>query len=121
MIVLDSSAAIELLAGTEKGEKIRQVLENEVAASTPFTIYEVLPGAKNQAIANEFIKTLHILPFDSDAAFKSIEIESGLRKRGTPVGKIDVFIASICIVHDIPVLTTDKDFQRIHDLKVVCV
>lgn len=121
MIVLDSSAVIELLKGTEKGKKIRENINNEAIAITTITLYEVLIGvpARHNAIIREFLKTFEILPFDEDAGYKSIVIEEQLTKRGKLIGKLDIFIASICLVHDLKLLTADNDFKNIEELKSI--
>lgn len=121
MIVLDTSSIIELLAGTEKGKKIRICLEKEAAATSAITVNELLIGAKNQQIVKDFLKTLHILSFDAEAAFKSVIVEQELKKSGKLIGKLDIFIASICLVHNIAILTTDKDFKNVKALKAVVV
>ena len=44
MIILDSSAIIHLLRGTEKGKTIKNALKNENYATTAFCVHEVLIG-----------------------------------------------------------------------------
>lgn len=121
MIVLDASAIIELLAGTEKGEQVRTILQNEAAAASAVTINEVLISARDRQRLHDFFKSLHVLPFDDEAAYASIKIEESLRKKGRMIGKLDIFVAATCIVHMLPVLTADKDFQQVDGLKVVLV
>jgi len=123
MIVLDSSAVIELIAGEEKGKRIKDILENDTAAVSSITINEVCCGAweKQVEILYEFFKSVHVLPFDSDAAFTSIMLEKELYKKGRPLGKLDIFIASLCLLHQLPLLTLDKGFSRVDGLRVVFV
>ncbi len=103
MIVLDSSAIIELLRGTEKGKKIREFIENEAVAATTISLNEVLIGIppRHRMMGNQFFRTFQILPFDEDASYKSIKIEEELSKKGKLIGKLDIFIASICLAHDV--------------------
>lgn len=123
MILIDTSAAIDLLKGNEKGLKIKQYIESDVIATSTITINEVLIGAEGpqKPVVHDFIKTLQIFPFDTAAAYKSVGVEESLMKKGKPIGKLDIFIASICLVHDVKLLTTDKDFMHVTGLKAVVV
>ena len=42
-----------------------------------------------------------------------------LRKAGTPIGTNDLWIAANCIEHNVPLLTTDSDFTKVTDLKLI--
>lgn len=53
----------------------------------------------------------------TDATTKLMaEIYLRLRKAGTPIGTNDMWIAAISLEHDVPLLTTDSDFEKIPDL-----
>ncbi|HLC88529.1 MAG TPA: type II toxin-antitoxin system VapC family toxin [Candidatus Nanoarchaeia archaeon] len=121
MIVLDTSAVIELIIGSEKGKRISVLLEPEAAAVTAITINEALSCAseRQRSIFQLFFKTCHVLPFDEQAAYKSVELEESLYKKGRPLAKPDLFIASICLLHGLPLLTCDSDFTRIDDLEII--
>ena len=119
MIILDSSAIINLLRGTEKGKTIKNALKNENYATTAFCVHEVLIGSEEKEALMSFFKSISVLSFDAEASFKSIEIENTLRKKGKLIGKIDLFIASICVVHNMQLMTTDNDFKNIPDLKLL--
>lgn len=118
MIVLDSSALLHLFNGTEKGKAIKEKLQLEPIAVTSITTYEILIGAKEkekEALQN-FFKSIIVLPFDAEASYKSIELDNTLKKKGKPLAKFDLFIASICMLHKLPLYSTDNDFKEIKDL-----
>lgn len=121
MIVLDTSAIIELVRGTELGKKTATIIQNDVAACTTITLNELISNARDndRSFLITLAKSMQVLPFDEEAAYKSIEIEILLRKQGNLIGKLDIFIASICRVHGLPLLTADKDFNRIKGLEIV--
>ena len=120
MAVLDSSAIIYLLDGTEKGRVIKEEFGSEISATTTICINEVLTGytQKEQERAWPFFQNLEILPFDLRASLKSVDLERSLRKKGTMLSKPDLFIASICLVHSLPLITTDKGFKDIEGLNL---
>ncbi len=47
------------------------------------------------------------------------EIFATLKKTGKPIGSNDIWIAALAIEHNLPLLTTDTDFQCIPDLKLL--
>lgn len=119
MIVLDSSALIHLLRGTEKGKEIKKTLENEIYATTSFSVHEVLIGSREKEVLMGFFKSIPILPFDLESSLKTVEIENTLKKKGKLMAKIDLFIASICVAHNLSFITTDCDFKNISELKAI--
>lgn len=123
MIVLDISSVIDLLDGTAKGEKIKDFLLNEVAAVSSITVNELLVGKlkRNLQITRNFLSSCNIISFDKRIALKSAEIENDLWSKGKMIGKLDIFIASTALVHELPLLTCDNDFKKISGLKIIFV
>lgn len=121
MIVLDTSALIELIKGRERGRKILDYVKEERIAITTVTVNEFFIGAteKEKERFETVFSLLEILPFDSDAAYRSVVIEEDLEHRGQLIGKLDIFIAAIAHVSGFPLVTLDNDFSRIKDLKTI--
>ena len=123
MIVLDSSAIINIIAGNQKGREIEMKFGEDLVATTSISINEVLTGMnpkEREKIIN-FFNGLELLDFNAKAAYKSIEIEEKLKTKEKIIGKLDIFIASICILNDFTILTSDKDFKNIDGLKLICI
>ena len=118
MQCLDSSAAIELLRGSEKGRRIKELLSDSVFI-TAFSVHELLAGLRNSELktVEDFIRGLEILSYDAVCAIRSSAIEKSLSKRGRKINIVDVFIASICINNNKTLITTDKDFAHIKELE----
>ena len=121
MIVLDTSSIIDLLEGHSRGQKVREKLENEAAAVSAITMHEILVGVEDsqKRITQDFIKTVHVLAFDADAAYKSVLIEKSLARKGKLIGKLDMLIAATCIVHDLPLLTSNTGFKHVEGLQLI--
>ena len=119
MIVLDSSAVIDLFLGTATGKQVKEKIGKEPIAVTSITVHEVLIGAKERNVMESFFKSITVIPFDADASYKSIELETTLRKKGMNMAKLDLFIASICLQHNLLFLTTDSDFKRVQELRLI--
>ncbi|MBI5390719.1 type II toxin-antitoxin system VapC family toxin [Candidatus Woesearchaeota archaeon] len=120
MIVLDTSAVIELLDGTKQGSLIKEQLLHQAAAITTITIHELFIGTseKHKPVIEQCISTMQVLPFDEDAAYASVQLENNLLKRGKPLSKMDSFIAAICLSRNLPLITADRGFRHVHELDV---
>lgn len=121
MILLDSSAVIELLDASERGARVSKLLESEEAGVSAITAYEVLfgeSGVREETALNLFA-SLRVFPVDFLVALKSSKLQKILAHKGLLMTKFDVLIASTALVHDLFLLTFDKDFDRVGGLKVV--
>ncbi|MBW2968677.1 type II toxin-antitoxin system VapC family toxin [Candidatus Woesearchaeota archaeon] len=121
MYILDTSAFIEIIKNTKKCQKICDKLGEVPAAITVFTLNELLIGAekKEKQIIEKLIQGITILNFDKESAMKSVEIERYLTKQGKKINKVDLFIASICLVQQKIIVTLDNHFLRIPGLKTL--
>lgn len=117
MIVLDTSALIDLFRGSDA---IRTLLDNDDLASTVITYYEIFSGLKHRKVRAEerFFKRLFsdipILSLDVAAAEKSSDIMAMLLSLGMPINSLDVLIAGIAVANGAEKLVTrDRDFENI--------
>ena len=116
MIVLDTSALIDLFRG---GDEIRKVMGSDVA-STAINYHEIYVGIKHhKAKAEErffrrFFSDIKILDLDRASAERSSEIMSRLLALGISVNAFDVLIAGIAVANGAETLITrDRDFESI--------
>jgi predicted nucleic acid-binding protein len=120
MYLLDTSAVIELVCGSKKGEQIVNLTKDKSLAITSFTVHELWIGLKTgeKETLSQFLKEVSILDFDWDAAIKSAEIELELKNKGTLINKTDIFISGICKANDFDFVTCDVDFSKVKGLKL---
>lgn len=118
MLVLDTSAIIEVAKGSEQGQKIMEFAGESLLVTTPFSIYEALysPDKDTEKI-RELIEKTTMLDYSKDSAHATIEIEKELWKSGKMINLVDIFIAAICVGHGYAIVTCDNDFKKISKLK----
>lgn len=58
-----------------------------------------------------------ILPIDSEVAATWAELKRAAEKRGRPVASNDLWIAATAVYHDMTLVTHDRDFTSIEELK----
>jgi len=71
-----------------------------------------------QTIVNEFLLTMTILPWNSDAARHYGQIRATLEREGQPMGNLDMMIGAHAIALGSVLVTNDQAFKRIKQLKV---
>ena len=81
-------------------QKIKENWENGIAISS-ITLAELEYGVKysanpekNAVALMKFLSVIEILPFDSNAAIEYGDICADLRKKGTPIGNMDMLISA---------------------------
>ncbi len=118
MYCLDTSAVIELLYGTQKGQKIKELISTEPITLTSFTIHELLTGLKKEEVTRikNIFREASVTPFDTNSAFKSALVEREMITLGNRINKIDILIAGICLAHNLNLITCDRDFERVKGL-----
>jgi tRNA(fMet)-specific endonuclease VapC len=90
------------------------------------TVAELFYGAekskakkKNWQTVEHFVSTFEILPFDEKSCRIYAQIRASLEKLGTPIGPMDLLIASISLANDLVLVTNNtKEFKRIKKLKL---
>lgn len=117
MLVLDTSAMIEVAKGSERGQKIMEFLGDKAFTAASFSVYEALFPEKGTEKISEMIDLMEILNFDKESAKLSIEIEKDLKKAGKMINLLDIFIAAICVKYGYEIITCDEDFKKISKIK----
>jgi len=90
---------------------------------TAITVYELLFGvyrAGKEIGESAILDVMLVLPLNSAAARRAAILHSELISRNQDIGIKDVFIAAICLEHNIPLLTAnERHFRRVNGLNVV--
>ena len=125
--ILDTNTCIYFL--NRSSEKIISTMKtlspSDIKLST-ITAAELFFGAekskarkKNWSIVEEFVGNFELLPFDGKCCRKYAKIRTSLEKSGSPIGPMDLLIASITLAHDLILVTNNlKEFKRIKGLSV---
>lgn len=123
-VVADTCVVIGFLRGTEPDKScFAQLLKNGEGMLTAVTVFELLLGleqnSKKQKAIARLINFLNILPFDIEAATIAAKLEKELRRQGM-ISTRDIFIAGICLAHQLPIVTNNLEhFARVPGLKVI--
>ena len=127
MYMLDTNICIYVLkkrpiAVRDKFDNVRrdQIYISIITyAELKFGVEKSLSKKMNQEILNEFLARLQIRPWDEKAANHYAKIRFQLEKQGTPIGNMDLMIASHARSCGYKLVTNNlKEFDRVPDLKL---
>lgn len=125
--LLDTNICIYFLNKTSK--KLIDHFQRSAPANiklSSITVAELYYGAdkskariKNRKVAEEFVSTFQIIPFDSTCCSYYSKIRNSSERSGKPIGPMDMLIASICLANNFILVTNNtKEFKRIAQLKL---
>lgn len=114
MIALDTSSLVSYLAG-DSGHDVEIVddaLRQGTAVLPPPVLSELLsdPGLASAVVQK--IKGLRLLDILPDLWMRAGELRRRVLAKKLKSRLADALIAQICIDHDVPLLTRDKDFRH---------
>ena len=127
-VVVDSDVLIDLLRNEPDTAALIKSLETtHELGTTDINAFELyLGGYKSRKMESEvtaakgLLNTLFLIGTNEAAMELSAKIISDLERQGNPIDIRDLFIASICIVHSLKLLTRNrKHFEKIRGLKLV--
>jgi len=105
--------------------KIRSKCPDDISISS-ITVAELYYGAersqnphRNRIAILEFLIPFRLLDFDQRAATCYGKIRKNLELKGTPIGPMDLLLASQAAAHNLTFVTNNKkEFKRIDDLRL---
>ena len=86
----------------------------DIVVTTGVILQELLQGFQGPSARRRIIQSFSLLPVlapDVDDHIEAAGLRNLCRRKGVQVGTIDALIASLCIRHELPLLTTDRDFE----------
>lgn len=106
-------------------EKIKDNFQYGIAISS-ITLAELEFGVqasanieKNTIALYKFLSIVEILDFDSSAATEYGKIRADLKRKGTPIGNMDMLIAAHAKSEDLIVVTHNtREFERVEGLQL---
>lgn len=102
-------------------EKFRDglVISSITLAELEYGVQASVNPEKNTIALLKFLSIVDVLPFESAAASEYGKIRADLRRKGTPIGNMDMLIAAHAKAENLIVVTHNiREFERVEDLKL---
>lgn len=94
----------------------RALRDGEQVVTTGIVLQELLQGFNGPKAGARIVERFSVLPLlvpGRDDHVAAAEVRNTCRRRGVQIGTIDALLATLCIAHDLELLTADTDFARI--------
>ena len=125
--MLDTDACIALIKHRPEGMRSRLFrlspenvgVSGIVAAELWFGVAHSQKKRRNEGALKDFLNYATLLDWPCEAASLYGQIRAGLQKHGTPIGAMDLLIASHALFLDAVLVTNNtKEFERVPDLRI---
>ena len=123
--LVDTTWVVEYLRGNEDIIQRLQAYGAEGLAIAIVSLAELYEGVfrsnnptGNEAILKDFLTGVTVLAIDEEVCIIFGKEMARLRQVGMAVGDMDLLIAATALRHDLTLLTADRDFERVNDLKL---
>lgn len=122
-VALDTNRAIAVLNGAADAVSALAAisfveLPVAVVAELRYGAVSSQRAAENLARIEQLVASCGVLNATIATAEVYGRVRSELRRRGTPIPENDVWIASACIEHDLPLWTDDQHFNAVSGLRL---
>jgi hypothetical protein len=96
--------------------RLREALGADAVHTTGLVLQELLQGCRgpraHARIVDRFAAIALVVPTRDDH-IEAARLRNACRRRGVQVGTVDALLAELCIVHELVMLSTDRDFALI--------
>lgn len=124
--LFDTNVCIAAMRGHDAVRKNMQAHAPHDCAISTVSLYELHSGVERcsqpeteRTKVECFIRPLHLLPFDKDAAMNTARIRWALEKLGQQIGPYDLMLAGQALTLDLILVTHNtKEFQRVPGLRL---
>lgn len=124
--LLDSNAIIDFFRG--KNRFLVELIQNQTVFVSVIVIGELFYGAENAiqikkhlTQINEFVSKIRIVEVNFETSKIYGKIRANLKKQGTPIPENDIWIAAIALQNNYTLVTNDKHFNNIENMKLISI
>ena len=120
-VALDTSVAIAVLAG-QAGALLSQSVEEfllpvPVIGELQYGALNSKRSAENLVEVERLVARCRVLDITASTAAVYARLRLGLKEKGKPIPENDLWIAALCVEHQVPLATLDGHFEMIEGLE----
>jgi len=123
-VALDTNVVIRLF---KNDPAVMKILSTSSVICLPVPVAaELLYGAENSGRPADNIKICHdlidlceVLNITRKTAGAYSRVRSSLKASGRPIPENDVWIAAVCMEHNVPLVTSDRHFDFVEGLNII--
>jgi len=109
----NENVLFNILSNKDKGICISTITLSELE----YGVFNSLQQTKNQNALTDFLTIVDVIPYGEMAAQEYGILRAELKKRGSPIGNMDMLIAAHAIAAGKTLVTNNtREFERVHGL-----
>jgi predicted nucleic acid-binding protein len=114
MLAVDSSSLIAYLAGEEGSDvdAVEMALQSKQAVLPPVVLCELLSDPELPERVSRTLKRFPVLALSAGFWERAGLLRAGILARGRKARLADALISQVCLDHDLPLITRDRDFRH---------
>ena len=120
-VALDTSVAIAVLAGqasTLLSQSLKEfLLPVPVIGELRYGALNSRRSAENLAQVERLVGRCRVLDMTAATAAVYARLRLGLKEKGKPIPENDLWIAALCVEHQVPLVTLDGHFDAVDGLE----
>jgi predicted nucleic acid-binding protein len=92
------------------------IQNGELIVTTGLVLQELLQGFSGPKARDQILEHFSALPLltpDRGDHVEAASIRNRCRRQGIQIGTVDALLAQLCIHHNLVMLSSDRDFQRV--------
>ena len=124
--LLDTSWAIAYLRNNLGAQERLRAFEREGVSTSIIVVAELFRGVflsndpvKGENTLEDFLAGVTVLGINHEIGRVFGREDARLRREGNQIGHLDLLIASTALHHDLTLLTSDRDFERVANLQTI--
>lgn len=121
-VLVDTSVWIEFFKQeSETGDRLSELIIKNVVWTCGIVLFEIIQGVRTENEKATLLETLSTLPYvemTQPLWQRAGELSASLKKKGVNLPLSDIFIAAICLEHNLRIFTLDKHFAQIPGVKI---
>ena len=123
IVIADTDVVIDFFFGSEPAAStiagLIQVDRLALTSITVFELYASITGKNRLKQIDDMVSIIPVFPLNKKDAETASQIYNALKQAGNLIANQDILIAGICITHDLPLMTRNREhFLRISRLKL---
>lgn len=121
-MMIDSFAWVEYFMGTEKGKKVREIVESdEILYTSPVILAEIYSKSqrtdgRGEERVNFILKRCVVVELDEEIGIEAGKIHAEMKPKVKDFGMIDALILASAKKKGLKVLTGDKHFEHFENV-----
>jgi predicted nucleic acid-binding protein len=123
-MLLDTSAWVEFFEGSDKGKKVKTVLEQDkcytsMVSLAEMTHWSLKEGRETAFFIDSITKLSTVLNIDNEIAILAGRLNFERKQSNKKWGMLDSFVLATSIAYNLKIMAKDSDFKDLPNVEMI--